>query len=46
MRGNRAPDDPYILAGLLRNVLSDDARQRLYDYLVAIAGADGDLLQL
>ena len=43
VRGNRAPDDPYILAGLLRNVLSDDARQRLYDYLVAIASADGDV---
>jgi len=41
--GNRVPDDPFILAGLLRNVLSDDARQRVYDYLVAIANADGDL---
>ncbi|MBL8547866.1 MAG: TerB family tellurite resistance protein [Hyphomonadaceae bacterium] len=41
--GNRVPDDPYILAGLLRNVLSDDARQRVFDYLVAIANADGEL---
>jgi uncharacterized tellurite resistance protein B-like protein len=41
--GNRVPDDPFILAGLLRNVLSDDARQRVYDYLVAIANADGDV---
>lgn len=43
VRGNRAPDDPFILAGLLRNVLSDDARQRVYDYLVAIANADGNV---
>ncbi|MBK6703463.1 MAG: TerB family tellurite resistance protein [Caulobacteraceae bacterium] len=43
VKGNRVPDDPYILAGLLRNVLSDDARQRVYDYLVAIANADGEV---
>jgi uncharacterized tellurite resistance protein B-like protein len=43
LNGNRVPDDPFILAGLLRNVLSDDARQRVYDYLVAIANADGEL---
>jgi tellurite resistance protein len=43
IKANRVPDDPYILAGLLRNVLSDDARQRVYDYLVAIANADGDV---
>jgi len=40
---NKVPDDPFILAGLLRNVLSDDARQRTYDYLVAIANADGEV---
>lgn len=43
VQGNRVPDDPFILAGLLRNVLSDDARQSVYDYLVAIANADGEL---
>ena len=43
IKANRVPDDPYILAGLLRNVLSDDARQRVYDCLVAIANADGDV---
>lgn len=43
VKANRVPDDPYILAGLLRNVLSDEARQRVYDYLVAIANADGEV---
>lgn len=43
VRGNRLPDDPYILAGLLRNAVGPEGRKRLYDFLLAIAGADGEI---
>jgi uncharacterized tellurite resistance protein B-like protein len=42
-RGRRVPDDPYILAGLLRNSIGPDGRRRLYEFLLAIAGADGEI---
>lgn len=43
VRGKRLPDDPFILAGLLRNAIAPEGRKRVYDYLLAIAGADGEI---
>ena len=37
------PDDPHILAGLLRNATTTGTREIVHDYLVAIAHADGDV---